>query len=458
MSRSHHFPWIAILVLTLSLFWLASCGGSKQDSTQQYHCPMHPTYVADHPGECPICGMDLVPIPRAEPDSSGATMAHDEESAAMAHSDGHGAVRPGVEQAPSAAVPGYSTVRVSAEEVGLAGVRTTAAIEGRLSRSVRAVGLVVADETRTHEIHTRVSGWVESLFVDFTGQLVHKGDRLLGLYSPELVASQEEYVHARRAATQFSASRLPEVRQGADDLLASARERLLSFAVPPTLLDRLDAGGEVQRTVVLDAPASGFVTTKDVFAGSRVEPGMTLFTISDLSRIWVDAELYEQEAPLAQLGQAADVTLPYDPAFRRTGKVSYVYPTLDAATRTIRVRVELANPDLALKPGMYANVELGLESAEGVLIPEDAVLDSGLRQVVFVATGTGVFEPRAVDLGVRADGQVQVLAGVAAGEQVVVRANFLLDSESRLHSAINAAGASTTNSMPGMDMGAGAKP
>jgi RND family efflux transporter MFP subunit len=167
---------------------------------------------------------------------------------------------------------------------------------------------------------------------------------------------------------------------------------------------------------------------------------MTLFTISDLSRIWVDAAVYEQEAPLVRVGQAAVVTLPYDPAFRSTGRVSYIYPTLDPATRTIRVRVELANPDLALKPGMYTNVDLGIESAEGVLIPEDAVLDSGVRQVVFVATGEGVFEPREVTLGLRTDGQAQVLSGVAESEQVVVRANFLLDSESRLRSAISGAG------------------
>ncbi len=428
--------WTVIIILALALPWVASCGGGSKDVVQ-YHCPMHPTYVQDGPGQCPICGMDLVPVPKAVSDSThAAVQSHETHAAAMASR------------------PTHADVHASAEALNLAGVRTTPAVRGSLSRTVRAVGTVVADETHTHEVHTRVSGWVEGLSVDFTGQFVRKGDPLLALYSPELVASQDEYVRARRAAVRFAASSLPEVRQGADDLVTSARERLLSFDVPAKLLDRLDAGGEAQRTVTLDAPTSGFVTTKDVFAGSRVEPGMTLFTISDLSRIWVDAAVYEQEASLIRVGQTADVTLPYDPAFRNTGRVSYVYPTLDPATRTLRVRVELANPDFALKPGMYANVELGMDSAEGMLIPEDAVLDSGVRQVVFVRTGEGVFEPREVELGVRSDGQVQVLAGVAEGEQVVVRANFLLDSESRLRSAI---GGAATGSMQGMDMG-GTKP
>jgi RND family efflux transporter MFP subunit len=432
ISRSH--LWIVILVLSLP--WLASCGGGPKEAVP-YHCPMHPTYTADGPGECPICGMDLVPIPKESPDTTHAAMKHEDTS--------HGAV------------PGYSTVHASPEGVSLAGVRTAPAVRGPLSRTVRAVGNVVADETRAHEVHTRISGWVERLLVDFTGQFVGKGDPLLEIYSPELVASQDEYVRARRAVERFAQSSLPEVREGADELVMSARERLLSFDVPAKLLDRLDAGAEAQRTVTLDAPASGFVTTKDVFAGSRVDPGMTLFTISDLSRIWVEAEAYEQEAPLIRLGQAAEITLPYDPAFKSTGRVSYVYPTLDVATRTIRVRVELANPDFTLKPGMYANVELSLESADGVLIPEDAVLDSGLRQVVFVETGERVFEPREVDLGVRSDGQVLVLAGVSEGERVVVGANFLLDSESRLRSAIGAAGDASSGSMPGMEMGAGEK-
>jgi RND family efflux transporter MFP subunit len=407
---------------------------------------MHPTFVQDGPGSCPICGMDLVPVPKASADTTHAAAHPDERPSGT-----------------SGERPTHATVRASAEAVNLAGVRTAPAARGSLSRTVRAVGTVVADETRTHEVHTRISGWVESLSVDFTGQFVRRGDPLLTLYSPELVASQDEYVRARRAAAQFAESGLPEVRQGAEDLVTSARQRLLSFDVPAKLLDRLDAGGEAQRAVTLEAPTGGFVTAKEVFAGSRVEPDMTLFTITDLSRIWVDTAVYEQEVPLIRVGQTADVTLPYDTAFKRIGRVSYIYPTLDSSTRTIRVRVELANTEFALKPGMYANVDLGIESAEGVLIPEDAVLDSGVRKVVFVETGEGVFEPREVVLGLRTDGKAEVLSGVAEGEQVVVRANFLLDSESRLRSAIGAtsgtagdtSGAAGRSSMPGMDMGAG---
>ena len=449
MSRATHFP-LRIIVLILAIAHLSSCAGSSEESTQ-YHCPMHPTYVSDGPGSCPICGMDLVPIPEA---SSPA------EHEATEHEDGSGETRDPDGSAPHAqhgSVPGYSSVHATAEAIELAGVRTVPAVRGRLSRTVRAVGTVVADETRTYEVNARVSGWVEGISVGFTGQFVSKGDPLLDIYSPELVASQDEYLRARQAAERFAKSSLPEVRDGADDLVASARERLLSFGVPQTLVDRLDGTGESQRKITLLAPATGFVTTKNVLAGSRIEPAMVLFTISDLSRIWIDAAVYEQEAPLVQVGEAAGVTLPYDPSFKSAGRVTYIYPTLDIETRTIRVRVELSNPDFVLKPGMYADVELGLESAEGVLIPEDAVLDSGLRRVVFVKNLAGVFEPREVDLGVRSDGQALVLAGVAEGEQVVVRARFLLDSESRLRSAIGATSDAPSGSMPGMEMGAGDK-
>ncbi len=421
-----------LVLLAAVLPWLASCGGDSEQALQ-YHCPMHPTYVKDGAGSCPICGMDLVPVPAPMPGPAPG-VAPDTASGPAPNAAAHSG------PTPESAVRGYSALHLTAEGVQLAGLRLAPAIRGRLAPKLRAAGTVAADETRIHEVHTRVSGWVESLAVDFTGQSVRKGDPLLTLYAPELVASQEEYLRAREAAARFAASRLPEVREGAEELAASARERLLAFDVPPRLLDRLDAGGAPQRLVSLDAPATGFVTAKEVFAGSRVEPGMALFTITDLSRVWIDAVLYEQEASLLRVGLPAEVTLPYDPAFRASGRVSFIEPTLDPATRRIRVRVELANPDFTLKPGMYADVSLALESAEGLLIPEDAVLDSGARQLVFVRRADGVFEPREVTVGPRTEGRALILSGLAEGEQVVIRANFLLDSESRLRSAIGAAG------------------
>jgi Cu(I)/Ag(I) efflux system membrane fusion protein len=310
---------------------------------------------------------------------------------------------------------------------------------GTLARAIRTVGEVKADETRISQVHTKVSGWVEKLFVNSSGQAVRKGQPLLSIYSPELLATQEEFLRARESAARFAASDAPEVRLGGVDLLESARRRLMLFDVPQSLIETLEQTGQPQRTVTLDAPASGFVTAKDVFAGARIEPGMTLFTVTDLSKVWVEAEVYEYEASLVRPGQTARVTLAYDPSRTYTGRISYIYPYLNTDSRTLRVRFEFDNPGLALKPGMYANVELDAQAVQGVLIPDASILDTGPRQIVYVMVGEGRYEPRQVKVGVRSDGQSQILSGVKAGEAVVDRANFLLDSESRLRAAITSA-------------------
>jgi RND family efflux transporter MFP subunit len=259
---------------------------------------------------------------------------------------------------------------------------------------------------------------------------------LLSIYSPELLATQEEFLRARESAARFAASDVPEVRRGGPELLEAARRRLLLFDVPRSFIDTLERTGQPQRTVTLESPASGFVTSKDVSSGARIEPGVTLFTVTDLSRVWVEGEVYEYEAPLVRPGQKARVTLAYDPSKVHTGRIRYIYPYLNADTRTLRVRFEFDNPGLTLKPGMYVNVELDAQAVQGILIPDASILDTGPRQIVYVKTGEGRYEPRQVKVGVRSDGQAQILSGVKAGEVVVDRANFLLDSESRLRAAI----------------------
>ncbi len=396
--------------------YLTSCRAALPPAAVQYHCPMHPDFVADAPRDCPICGMRLVPIERPNlPPSRSAPAA----SAAR----------------PEDGIPGLAPVAPDTAARRLAGVKTAVAERRTLTRSVRTVGLVAADETRVRHVHTKISGWIEHLHVNFVGQPVRAGQPLLAIYSPQLLATQEEYLRAREAAGRFAGSSLPEVRQGGADLLSAARRRLELFDAPRSLLAALDRTGKPQRTVTLLAPVSGYVTAKEVFEGMEVGPGMDLLTITDLSRVWVEADFYEIESRALGVGRPVALSLPYDPAVRFTGRVGFVYPTVDPATRTLRARIELANPSLQLKPGMYLDVTPELETQEGVVVPDSAVLDTGLRQVVFVARN-GRFEPREVRVGLRGGGEAAILSGVAAGERVAVRANFLLDSESRLRAAV----------------------
>ncbi len=334
-------------------------------------------------------------------------------------------------------ISGMASVETGGEGFRLAGVQTAVAERQSLSRTARAAGVVVADETRVRHVHTKVAGYIEKLYVNYTGQEVRRGQPLLSIYSPELLATQRELLRAKEIAERFSGSALPEVRRGGEELLEAARQRLELLDVPPGFISRLESTGQAQRTVTLTAPASGFVTGKEIFEGQEVQPGMDVLTLTDLSRVWIEADFYEYESRSLRLGEKATVSLPYDPGVRLTGRVAFIYPVLDPQTRTIKVRLEFPNPGLALKPGMYVDVTPELETAEGVVIPDSAILDTGVRQVVFVEKG-GAFVPREVRVGNRDGGRALVLSGVEAGERVAIRANFLLDSESRLRAALTA--------------------
>jgi membrane fusion protein, copper/silver efflux system len=400
-------------------------GAAKQAKAapkQMYHCPMHPEIVSDKPGDCPICGMRLVPIPAASPAPTG-------EMPGMAASPS----RP-----PGAPLP--PVLDLGVDRARLAGVRSAEATRGTVTRTVRAVGTVAIDETRVRQVTTKIGGFIEKLYVNATGQAVRAGTPLFEIYSPELLATQQEYLRARRSAAEFERSTLPEVRRGGAELAEAARRRLELLDVPEDVLKRLDESGQAQRTIVFNSPFGGVVTAKNIVAGQRIEPGMDLLTVTDFSHVWVIAQIYDAESAAARVGRVARVTLPYNPGAALSGRVGLVYPTLDTDTRTLKLRLEFANPRGVLKPGMFVTVELGVDTATGVVVPESAVIDTGARQVVFVETAPGRFALREVTLALRADGRAVVRSGLTAGERVAVSANFLLDSESRLRDATGRGG------------------
>lgn len=463
---------VSALVLALAGAILAAGCGGKATTVGRYYCPMHPTYVSDRPADCPICNMKLV---RDDGDQQASSPAgHDPQASHEAHATppggtgtyictmcpevaadtpgrcpvcgmnlverkaeptdgGAGAGHVSEAHAPDASQPPPRMVPLTlgGEALRLAGVQLATARTRRLERTVRTVGSVVPDETRVRHVHTKLAGWVEKLRVSSVGEVVHAGQAILDLYSPELVASQEELLRAREAAARFATSSLPEVRRGAADLVEAARRRLGLLDVPAGFVEELERTGQVRRTVTLTAPFGGTVTAKDILEGHQVEPGTELYALTDLSRVWVLAEVYEQDAALVRVGQEVELALPYGSAARLSGRVALVEPALDPASRTLRLRVELPNPGLALRPGMFVDATIRAGEVEGVAVPDSAVLDTGTRQLVFVQTA-GTLQPREVRVALREGGTALVASGVADGERVVTRAGFLLDSESRL--------------------------
>jgi Cu(I)/Ag(I) efflux system membrane fusion protein len=328
-----------------------------------------------------------------------------------------------------------ATIRLSPEQRQMIGITYGTVEQTALKKTIRAVGRVDFDERRLTDVTFKISGWVQDLFVDYTGKSVRKGEPLLTLYSPDLVTSQEEYLLALRTRDQLAHSTLPEAVNGSQGLVEAARRRLLLWDLTPQQITALEERGTPQTYLTLHAPISGTVVEKEVVKGMRVEPGMRLYRIADLSTVWLYADIYEYEVPLVHEGQEVTVALSYYPGETFKGKITYIYPYLDAQTRTNRVRLEFANPQGKLKPGMYANSDIEINLGTTLVVPASAVLQSGLRQLVFVDQGQGVFAPREVKLGVKTDSRFAVLGGLTAGERVVTSGNFLLDSESKLQSA-----------------------
>ena len=332
------------------------------------------------------------------------------------------------------------TVQISPERQQLIGVRIGTVEKRPLQKVIRTNGRVEFDEKRLATISPKIGGWIEELYVDFTGAPVKKGAPLLTLYSPELVSTQEEYLAALRARQELAASPYPEVAASGNALVESARRRLRLWDISEEQIRVLEQTGQVRKSLTLYSPYGGIVLEKMAFQGMRVEPGMALYKLADLSVVWLIADIYEYELPLIRLGQQASINLSYLPGEAFTGKAVFIYPYLDAQTRTARVRFEFANPRGTLKPEMYAGVEITIRLGDKITVPEGAIIDTGIRKVAIVEKGAGYFEPRDVKLGTKAGDYYEVLDGLKVGERVVTSANFLIDSESKLKEAIGGAG------------------
>jgi len=327
------------------------------------------------------------------------------------------------------------TITLSSDKIQLIGVRTALAEYRPIDKRIRTVGKVEPDETRLAFVNTKISGWVKKLYVDYTGKEVVKGQPLLSIYSPDLVTAQEEYliaVHSLMSAPSGTGTSEPDTSR--KDLLDSAKRRLLLWDITDEQISELEKTGKPKTEMTIEAPLNGIVLEKMVLEGGYITPGMNLYRIADLSSIWIMADIYEYEVSQVRVGQTARIVLPYYSGAAHQAVVNYIYPTLDPVSRTVKVRLVMKNPGRQLKPEMFANVEIQVSSGSRLVIPREAVLDSGMRQIVYVEKKTGVYEMRSVDLGVRGEEYVEVLRGIKKGERVVTSGNFLIDSESQLRS------------------------
>lgn len=382
--------------------------GAGERQPLYYVDAMHPWYKSNKPGIAPDCGMKLVPI-------------YEGEQNQYARKD----------------LPA-GTVQITPEKQQLIGVEYGTAQYQTTRDSIRAAARVTLDETRIAKVQPKLEGWIDQVFVDFTGKLVRKGDPLLTLYSPAALATQQEYLLAIKAQKQMQDNPVREMLGSTENLVAAAKKRLELWDISDAQIDQIARTGETLKNLTLYSPISGFVMERNAFPKQRVTPDTPLYTVADLSSVWVVADVFEYEAAGVHVGQPATLTLDYLPGRVFRGRVSYILPQVDPATRTLKVRVQFENPDYALKPDMYGQLELQTGGARRLMVPQSAVLNSGEKQVVFVDRGNGYFEPREVKIGEQTDGRIEILSGLAPGERIVTSGNFLIDSESQLKSAMGA--------------------
>lgn len=376
----------------------------SEETEQLYTCGMHPDIITNEPGNCPICGMKLIPVK----DSGNGTAAKE------------------------------GAVTIDPVTVQNMNVKTAKVEEGTLTLEVNTNGLLQTDETKEYHVNARTEGWVENLYVNYTGQSIRKGEKLLDIYSPKLIAAQKEYIAALEYKKKLSGGTMSKVADGSEALIKAAHEKLVYFGMNDAEISELKSTSTIKEYVSISSPAAGTVINKGIVEGQKIMPGERLFHIANLSSIWVIADIYENEISAVNIGDKAFVTIPGYQGESFTGKVTFIYPTVNNTTHTIKIRIELYNTSGKLKPGMAADVNIeGRTSGVGPIIPESAVILSGKNNFAIASLGDGKFKPVPVELGMYASGKYRVLSGLEAGAKVVTSAQFLIDSESNLKAAMD---------------------
>lgn len=384
-------------------------GHQRESAVKQvYYCTMHPNYTSDRAGQCPICGMTLV----LKKEEKGQKVEDIEKG----------------------------EVFISPQKQQLIGVQTAKVGFVRLQKEILAKGIVDYNEQRVFNVNTKFEGWIEKLFVNYTGKLVNKGDALFTIYSPELVSAQEEYLLSLKNRDIGKNSQFEGIKASAESMVETAKRKLKLWDITDEQIKQLEEKGEMTKTLTVYSPYSGFVTEKMVVEGMKIMPGESLYKISDLSGVWIIADIYEQDMSLIKLGQDAEISLLSLAGKVLKGKVSYIYPYLESEIRTVKIRIEANNENFALKPNMYVNVQIKVDQGKKLAVVDSAVIDTGERQLVVLAKGDGHFKPVEVKLGSKIEGFYEVLAGVKEGDEVVTNANFLIDSESRMKEALSGMG------------------
>jgi Cu(I)/Ag(I) efflux system membrane fusion protein/cobalt-zinc-cadmium efflux system membrane fusion protein len=393
-------------LIILSLIFIMAYGCTKKGSPTEmnmsktnkegkkiafYRSPMDPSFISKKPGKDGM-GMDLVPVYAGDPAAN------------------------------------LDIIKVNGATIQKMGIRVETIKVGKLTRIVRALGQIEFDEPKVSKINMKFNGWIEELWVNETGQFINKGDPLFSVYSPELVASEEEYLSILKKKMTGPHSK---------HLLKSSKQKLIQFDVPKSFIKNIEKTGKVSRTTIVRAPRSGYVVHKSAFVGTEFKKGANLFTLANLDALWIIADVFERDAPWVKKGQTASIEMDYMPGSLKEAKVDYIYPVLNRKNRTIKIRLILPNPNVILKPGMFATVRIHSKPVEdSVLVPTEAVIHSGERNIAFIYKGDGLFEPRELKLGVKGDQKYQVLTGLESGDKVVTSGQFLLDSESRLKEAV----------------------
>ena len=415
---------VALIVsLAAGVFYWQSRESGHVHAGETYYCPMHPTVTSDKPGSCPICGMALVKRP--------ASAAVDPAAASLA---GSGALDPAV-----------AAISLSPEQRVTANVRTMVVQPGTHTGELVTTGRVTIDERRVAQVTAYVAGRIERLFVNFTGDSVRRGEAVAAIYSPDLFATQQEYLLAIANRDRMRKTGFDSARAASQDLVESTRRRLLLFGMRAEQISQLERSGKPIYATTITSPVSGVVTKKLVVPQQYVTQGEPLLEIADLSVVWVEADVYEQQLAGIRIGQTVTITTPAIPGAEFPGTVSFIQPFLAGETRTARVRVELANPRLHLKPDMYVSARIvGPAAAAHIMVPKSAVLDRGRQKFIWVQTAPGTYAPREVTTGERHGDSIVIQAGLDGGETIVVEGGFLLDSEAQLRGATAGAAATTT--------------